>query len=149
MNRPLYQRLEQVSESLNAADEISDSGSVSEASSNKPSLAETKFLLKNWLRKMRRAGVNLDDATQIKLRDINENLTKLEAEFGKKLLAGNKATAVLVTDEAELAGLDDEARAAYASAAVEQGLTGWLIGLELTTGQQILKRLKTLRCVRA
>jgi len=142
MNRPLYRRLEQLSESLKSDDAMSDSGSVSEVSSNKPSLAETKFLLKNWLRKMSRAGVNLDDAAQIKLRDINERLTKLEAKFGKKLLAGNKAAAVLVTDEAELAGLDDEARAAYASAATEQGLTGWLIGLELTTGQQILKRLK-------
>ena len=103
--------------------------------------AATTFLIKNWLKRMRRAGVLLNDDDAARLRSINAEITELQAKFGQLLVAGNNAAAVLVTDAQELAGLDDEAIAAYASAAAAQGLDGYLISLELTSGQQILSRL--------
>jgi len=106
------------------------------------SVSETQFLLNNWLKRMRRAGVLLGAEQQSRLKAINTELTELEAKFGQLLVAGNNASAVLVTDRQQLSGLDDEAIAAYASAAQAQGLDGWLISLELTSGQQILSRLQ-------
>jgi len=103
--------------------------------------AATTFLIKNWLKRMRRAGVLLNDDDAARLRSINAEITELQAKFGQLLIAGNNAAAVLLSDAQELAGLDDEAIAAYASAAADQGLDGYLISLELTSGQQILSRL--------
>jgi len=124
MNKALHAKLSELAET--AADES----------------PETRFLISNWLKQMRRRGVLLDDSAQARLREIGGEITELEAKFGQLLLAGNKAAAIHVTEKSQLAGLDDDALAAYASAAADQGLPGWLISLELTTSQQILSRLQ-------
>ena len=144
MNRKLYDRLMELASCHSArSDNVTESQNLDwDASEHRPALSDTQFLLKNWLKNMRRAGVTLDDAAQSRLREINTELTELQAQFGNRLLAGNKAAAVLVTNKAELAGLDDDAIAAFADAAADQGLDGWLISLELTTGQQVLSRLE-------
>ncbi|MCL1799927.1 MAG: M3 family metallopeptidase [Promicromonosporaceae bacterium] len=117
--------------------EASDDERVLEGSPG-PTLAETKFLLQTWLKKMRRAGVALEGESAQRLREINEHLTELEAEFGRRLVAGKNAGAVLVTDELELAGIPDDTKATLAAAAHARGDDGWLIDLELPTHQEIV-----------
>lgn len=90
-----------------------------------------------------RAGVRLDDDAQARLRELNAEISALDATFGRELLAATNDAAVLVTDEAELDGLPDDARAAAAHAATEGSHDGaWLIELRLPTQQPTLAVLR-------
>jgi peptidyl-dipeptidase Dcp len=102
---------------------------------------DAAWLLRRRLTDARRAGVALDDAAQATLRDLNARLTTLEAQFGRKLLAGANAASVLVTDEAELAGLADDARGGARAAAEARGLQGWLLEMQLPTRQNVIASL--------
>jgi len=72
-----------------------------------------------------RGGANLSDTDQAKLRELNEELSKLSLQFGENLLAETNRNFKLVIDnEADLAGLPNDviARAADdAKAAGEEG----------------------------
>jgi peptidyl-dipeptidase Dcp len=72
-----------------------------------------------------RGGANLSDADQAKLRELNEELSKLSLQFGENLLAEtNRNFTLVIDDEADLAGLPEDvvARAADdAKAAGEEG----------------------------
>ena len=65
--------------------------------------------------------MGLDEASQDRLRVLNGEINSLETAFGRELLAATNAAAVLVTDEDELDGLADDARAAAAKAARDRG----------------------------
>ena len=54
------------------------------------------------------------------------------------LVAGRNAASVLVTDEAELEGLDADQLAGAREAAHEAGRDGWLLTITNTTGQPVL-----------
>ncbi|WP_143762080.1 M3 family metallopeptidase [Isoptericola variabilis] len=100
---------------------------------------DTAWLLRTLLKDFRRAGVGLDADRQAELRRLNGRITELEAVFGRKLLAGEKASAVLVTDVAELEGLPEDAIAAAAASAAERGHEGaWLLDLQLPTQQDVV-----------
>jgi peptidyl-dipeptidase Dcp len=103
---------------------------------------DTAWLLHRQHTAFVRAGVRLDDAAQSRLRELNAEITRLETVFGRELLAETNASAVLVTDPAELDGLPEDARAAAAEAAARRGHEGaWLIDLILPTQQPALARL--------
>ncbi|WP_130412560.1 M3 family metallopeptidase [Xylanimonas ulmi] len=120
MDRALYERLELLERS--AGDLAPDDA----------------WLLRRRLIDARRAGVALDDQAQAALRDLNARLTTLEAQFGRKLLAGANAASVLVTDEAELDGLALDAKAGARAAAASRGLEGWLLEAQLPTHQSVV-----------
>ncbi len=104
---------------------------------------DTAWLLHRHRTAFLRAGVRLDDAAQSRLRELNAEITRLETVFGRELLAETNASAVLVTDPAELDGLPEDARAAAAEAAARRGHEGaWLIDLILPTQQPALARLR-------
>jgi len=104
---------------------------------------DTAWLLHRTRTRFTRSGVGLDEADQQRLRAINAEITSLDAAFGRLLLAGANAAAVLVTDEAELDGLPDDARDAAAQAAAARGDEGaWLIELQLPTQQSVLSLLR-------
>lgn len=104
---------------------------------------DTAWLLHRTRTRFARAGVGLGEADQERLRAINAETTSLDAAFGRLLLAGANAAAVLVTDEAELDGLPEDARAAAAQAAAAAGHEGaWLLGLQLPTQQSVLSLLR-------
>lgn len=94
------------------------------------------------LRRFERAGVQLDESTQARLREINTRLATLSTDFTRALVAGRNAAAVLVTDEEDLAGLDADARDAAAEAARETGQQGWLLTITNTSGQPVLDTLE-------
>ncbi|MEE6280792.1 M3 family metallopeptidase [Georgenia sunbinii] len=99
---------------------------------------ETSWLLHNYRKDFVRAGVELDDAQQDRLRAMNTELTTLETEFAQRVVKGLDAGAVAVTDESELAGLGADVVAGLAQAAADRGRDGHLITLQLPSQQALL-----------
>jgi len=110
--------------------------------------AATARLLDDLHRDFRRAGVTLAEDAQQRLRALNAELSELESVFGRELLADTNASAVVVDDSAELAGLPADAIAAAAEAAIARDVPGrYLLALQLPTQQPELAHL-TNRAVR-
>jgi peptidyl-dipeptidase Dcp len=104
--------------------------------------AESLRLLERWYRDAVRAGARLAPADQERLRELNAELSALSTEFGRRLLAGANAAAVLVDDPAQLDGLPAGAVSAAARAAADRGLPGkHLLTLVLPTEQPALASL--------
>ncbi|OAG78314.1 peptidyl-dipeptidase Dcp [Acetobacter malorum] len=104
--------------------------------------AEQKQVLDVYYQNFVQAGAQLSDDDKAKLRDLNTRLSKLETVFQQKLLAGTKASALVVSDKARLAGLDAAAITAAQTAATERKLDGkWLLPLQNTTQQPAMETL--------
>ncbi|MEQ3551141.1 M3 family metallopeptidase [Pseudonocardia nematodicida] len=104
--------------------------------------AESLRLLERHHRDMVRAGARLPAAEQDRLRALNEELSALSTEFGRKLLAGANGAAVHVTDPARLDGLSADAISAAAAAATDRGYDGgYLLTFVLPTAQPVLASL--------
>lgn len=103
---------------------------------------DTAYLLEKLVTRFTRSGIALPDADQAALRDLNSRITSLQASFGRKLLAGANEAGVLVTDEAELAGLSPDAKAGAQAAAAARGQQGWLLEMQLFTHQNVLASLE-------
>src|SRR3954454_9434900 len=88
------------------------------------------------------AGAQLDEAGRVRLTALNQELSALATTFGQNLQLDTEASAVRVTDAAELDGLDDEEIAAAATAAADRGFEGYLLTLLLPTGQPVLTKLR-------
>ncbi|GBQ08490.1 M3 family metallopeptidase [Acetobacter cerevisiae] len=105
--------------------------------------AEQKQVLDVYYQNFVQAGAQLSDDDKAKLRDLNTRLSKLETVFQQKLLAGTKASALVVSDKAKLAGLDAAAITAAQTAATERKLDGkWLLPLQNTTQQPAMETLR-------
>ncbi|HTQ12685.1 MAG TPA: M3 family metallopeptidase [Rhizomicrobium sp.] len=103
---------------------------------------ESRKLLEVYYDQFVHSGANLSDADKARLKAINEEDATLETAFQQKLLAGNKAGALVVDDKAALAGLSDTEIANAARAAELRGLKGkYLIPLQNTTQQPLLAEL--------
>ena len=102
---------------------------------------EDRRLAERTLTEMTLAGAGLDDAGKERLTAINQELSTLTTTFERNLLEDTNDAAVHVTDESELAGLDDGAKSAAAGAAADRGLDGWLVTLPLYTGHPWLATL--------
>jgi peptidyl-dipeptidase Dcp len=90
-----------------------------------------------------RAGAELGEVDQARLREINGELSTRQAEFSGRLLAGANAAAVHVIDATRLDGLSADAVAAAADAARSRGHeSGYLLPLVLPTGQPVLASLR-------
>ena len=88
------------------------------------------------------AGARLADADKIRLKQLNEQESTLSAQFVNRLLAANKAGALVVRDKVALAGLGEGVLAAAAQDAQGRGLEGqWLLPLQNTTQQPALQSL--------
>ncbi|PUB25390.1 peptidyl-dipeptidase Dcp [Promicromonospora sp. AC04] len=103
---------------------------------------DTAYLLERLMTQFKRSGIALPEADQATLRDLNARITSLEASFGRKLLAGANEASVLVTEEAELAGLSRDAKAGARAAAEARGQEGWLLEMQLFTHQNVLASLE-------
>lgn len=85
--------------------------------------AEQKRLTEVVYRRFLRAGAALDEAGRKRIADIDERLSRLSVEFGKRNLADQKAGSLFLT-EAEMAGLPEAFRTAAALRATEAGQDG-------------------------
>ncbi len=103
---------------------------------------EDEWLLERYYQDFTHAGAHLSDAQREELTKLNEELSKLETQFGKNLLNDTNALAVVVDDVAELDGLTEGQIAACAQGAKDRGLDGkWLIGMVNFTGHPMLAQL--------
>ncbi|MDR1767387.1 MAG: M3 family metallopeptidase [Propionibacteriaceae bacterium] len=96
------------------------------------------WLLAEVLRRFRRAGVELDDARQGRLREVNQRLAVLASQFEQLVIAGRKAGALVVEDAAALDGLSEDQLQACRAAAEAAGQSGYRLELVNTTGQPAL-----------
>jgi peptidyl-dipeptidase Dcp len=103
---------------------------------------EDAWLLERYYKDLIHAGAHLTDAQRDRLKELNEELSKLETQFSKNVLADTNDLAVLVETIEELDGLSDNEIAAAASAAKDRGHDGkWLIGMVNFTGNPVLDSL--------
>ena len=103
---------------------------------------EERRLLERYHRDFVRAGAGLSEDEQERLRTLNEELSRLTAAFGNRLVAETNDLAVRVESREELDGLAEDAVAAAAEAARSRGLDGYLITLVLPTSQPALAALR-------
>jgi peptidyl-dipeptidase Dcp len=109
---------------------------------------EARYLVERYHLNFVRAGAQLSEADKTTLRALNQEEAKLTTEFTDKVLAETNESAVVISDLAELAGLDKGGIAAAAEAAKERKLAGkWVLTLQNTTQQPALGSLQN-RAVR-
>lgn len=104
---------------------------------------ETDWLLQETWRDLKRSGADLDDDSRQKLATLNSELASLTTTFGQRLLEDTNASAVIVKDVSELAGVDEATIASFAAAAQRRNLPEgqYVIELGLPTIQPILASL--------
>ena len=103
---------------------------------------EDQRLLELYYRDFHFAGAHLLEDQRKQLSALNEELSKLEAEFSRKVLADANDSAVIVDTVEELDGLSSEEIAAAKSAAESRGLHDkWLIAAVNFSGNPLLATL--------
>ena len=132
LNRQLFQRVDKLwqgHESLGLSEEQTE-------------------VLKKTYENFVRAGARLNDQDQVRIRSLNEQLSKLETKFEENLLEVAKERAIVVATVEELDGLSAAEIAAAEQAAKSRGLEGkYLLQISNTTRVPILPSLKN-RAVR-
>lgn len=109
---------------------------------------EDAWLLERYYKDLIHAGAHLSESQRERLKELNEELSKLETQFSKNVLADTNDLAVLVDTIDELDGLSENEIASAAAAAKDRGHDGkWLIGMVNFSGNPVLDSLtnRTLR----
>ena len=110
--------------------------------------AEAKYLVERYYRDFVRSGALLSEADKSTLRELNKEESQLTDQYTNKILADTNASALVIDDKAELAGLSEADIAGAAEAATRLGHAGkWVLTLQNTTQQPNLMYL-TNRAVR-
>jgi len=92
---------------------------------------EEHTLLDDTYRGFVRGGALLDDAKKQRLREISQRLSLLNPAFMQNSVKSSESYEMVITNEADLAGLPESAIDAAAHAASEKGYEGqWLITLD-------------------
>lgn len=97
---------------------------------------EATRLVEEYLKEFRQSGIQLDDAKQARLREINAGLSRLGTEFGQRAKEATKSAALLIDDVADLAGLGDSEIAGAAEAATAAGHDGKYLLTLIQPGNQ-------------
>jgi peptidyl-dipeptidase Dcp len=104
---------------------------------------EQSWLVERYFRDFSHAGAELSDESRNRVKEINEELSSLQTQFGKKLLADTNDLAVVVDNVTDLDGLTPNQIAACKAAAESRGLKDkWLITMVNFTGHPLLSSLK-------
>ena len=91
---------------------------------------EQKKIVDNEVRDFRLSGAELPEDQKPRFQAIMEELSQLAAKFSENLLDATNAFAEVITDEALLAGLPDDAREAAKAAAEKASVAGWRFSLQ-------------------
>jgi oligopeptidase A len=89
-----------------------------------------KKIVENTLRDFRLAGAELPPGKKSRFKDIQQELSRLTSRFSDNVLDATQAWELHLTDEADLAGLPESARALARQNAGQKGMAGWLFNLE-------------------
>ena len=99
-------------------------------------------LLEDTHRNFIRAGAELNDQQQSRMREINERISELTTNFQESLLEMTRERAVVIDDEAQLDGLSSGRIAAAKEVAENRGHEGkYLLTITNTTRQPVLTSL--------
>jgi len=79
----------------------------------------------------RLSGIDLPDAQQKEFAQLKNELAQLQQKFSEQVLDATQSWSKHITDEADLAGLPDSAKATLAQYAKQKDKTGWLVTLEM------------------
>ncbi|MBO5817169.1 MAG: M3 family metallopeptidase [Paludibacteraceae bacterium] len=78
-------------------------------------------------------GANLNDEQKVVYKELSAKLSQLTLVFGQNVLKATNAWTMLITNEADLAGLKDDTKDMLKANAEKKGLNGWLLDLKPTT----------------
>lgn len=98
-----------------------------------------KRIVENALRDFRLGGAELPDMQKERFADIQEEQAKLSTRFSENVLDATNDFTLLVDDEAELAGLPDDAKSAARAAAERDSKTGWQFSLHFPSYFPVLQ----------
>ena len=105
---------------------------------------ESAWLLNRYYRDFLQAGAALDEKAREQVKKINEELSLLETQFSKNLLADTNDLAVFVEDVSELEGLTENQIASCKAAAQARGFEDkYMISMVNFTGHPVLASLKS------
>lgn len=85
----------------------------------------------NTLRDFRLSGIALEEAQQQRYGQIVSRLSELASQFNNQVMDATQGWVKHITDETELAGLPDSAKAAAAQQAQSRELAGWVFTLDI------------------
>ena len=103
---------------------------------------EDAWLLERYYKDLIHAGAHLSESQRDRLKELNEELSKLETQFSKNVLSDTNDLAVLVETIQELDGLSENEIASASAAAKDRGHEGkWLIGMVNFSGNPVLDSL--------
>ena len=86
-------------------------------------------------------GANLSPEDKQTYRELTAKLSQLTLQYGQNVLKATNAWTMLITDEALLAGLNDDTKAMLRANAEQKGLDGWLLNLKPTTTIPVMQDL--------
>ena len=78
-------------------------------------------------------GANLSPEDKQTYRELTARLSKLTLTYGQNVLKATNAWNMLITNESDLDGLNDDTKAMLRENAEKQGKQGWLLNLKPTT----------------
>ena len=78
-------------------------------------------------------GANLSPEDKETYRQLSSRLSQLTLQFGQNVLKATNAWSMLLTDESQLAGLNDDTKKMLRKNAEAKGLDGYLLNLKPTT----------------
>ena len=91
---------------------------------------ERRRFLHKTIDSFRRHGADLDAPGKKKLEELDVELTQVTTKFGENVLDSTNAFELVITTEADLAGLPPTAVAAARESAERKGLEGWRFTLQ-------------------
>lgn len=94
---------------------------------------EQMKLLEDTYESFANNGANLDSIGKEKYRELSNRLSLLTLAYGQNVLKATNAWTKLITDESQLAGLNDDTKAMLRANAEKKGQKGWLLNLKPTT----------------
>jgi oligopeptidase A len=95
--------------------------------------------LEKTVRSFVRAGADLPDEDKARVEALRVELSRLQTEFSNNVLDSTNAWEMVLTDEADLAGLPESARAQARAAAEAKGVEGWRFTLHQPSVQPFLQ----------
>jgi oligopeptidase A len=95
-------------------------------------------VLNNALRDFKLSGVDLESDKKMRYKDISQELSKLASLYEENLLDATNAWSKIITDEHDLAGLPESAKASAKQAAESQNQQGWMITLHSPSYQAVM-----------
>jgi len=98
-----------------------------------------KRIVENALRDFRLGGAELPPKQKERFAEIQEEQAKLSTRFSENVLDATNDYKLLVTDEADLAGLPDDVKSAARAAAERDGKTGWQFSLHFPSYFPVLQ----------